>query len=79
MSREPEHITKTREIRTLMHRAADDADTQLRRVLVCATALGHPVASMEPIRQAIGWLAHHSQYTENSGETEEIIGGVLPE
>lgn len=78
MSREPEHITKTRELRAQMIAAADDADTQLRRVLVCATALAHPIQNMEPITQAILWLAHHSQYTENSRETEEIIEGVLP-
>lgn len=37
---------------------------------MCAAALG--------VRM-ISWLAHHARYTENSGETEEIIEGVLPE
>lgn len=75
---EPIHIAKTRELRDQMIRAADDADTQLRRLLVCATALAHPIESMEPIRQAIWWLAQHARYTEDSRETEEIIEGVLP-
>lgn len=79
MKDEPTHITRTRELRAQMIAAADGADTQLRRVLVCATALAHPIQSMEPILQAIVWLTHHATYTENSRETEEILEGVLPE
>ena len=78
VSDEPEHRRKTAELRTAMVRASDDADVEIRRALVCALALGHSIDELEPLRQALGWLAKHAIVTANTYNAEEVIEGVLP-